>query len=298
MARSLTATLAPDNGAVAVSNLFPVLPGESVTYSATYGAGDTQRVKLEVSAHPPQWEVLESVVMDGAPDNFTGTYRNTGSNTVFLRFRNRETSGASTDESATVTITLNDGGSLITTKDSDLQVLSLEGAPTDAYTGDEAAGPGSILVDKTNARLYQNIGTKVDPVWREIGGQTGVRYLRTRKTIGEINAGVTLLAAIAGYKYKITGIKAIAIGGNAGAVTSVDVKGTQSTAAVVLFSFAQANLTRSAVLQPGTTGTTVLADGASFVANDANTAITAIKAGADITTATHVDFLIEYVIEA
>jgi hypothetical protein len=123
------------------------------------------------------------------------------------------------------------------------------------------------------------------------------RQLRSRQTIAAINAGATLLPAIPGYKYRMLDIKAIAVGGNVAAVTSVDVKGVQATSAVILALFAQASLTRSTVLRPGIAGTTVLADGASFASNDANTAITVIKAGSDITTATHVDFLLDYVIE-
>lgn len=121
--------------------------------------------------------------------------------------------------------------------------------------------------------------------------------LRARKTIAEINAGVTLLAALAGYQYRLTDAKAVAIGGAVTTVTTVDVKGTVAAGAVILVSFAQANLTQSTVLRAGATGATVLANGASFVTLDANTAVTVIKAGADITVATHVDFLLDYVIE-
>jgi hypothetical protein len=60
-----------------------------------------------------------------------------------------------------------------------------------------------------------------------------------------------------------------------------------------------AGLTRSTLLRIGTaTNGVILADGASFVANDANTAITIIKDGSDITTATHIDVLISFVVDA
>jgi hypothetical protein len=36
----------------------------------------------------------------------------------------------------------------------------------------------------------------------------------------------------------------------------------------------------------------------SFVANDANTAITIIKDGSDLATATHIDVLLSYVVDA
>jgi hypothetical protein len=122
--------------------------------------------------------------------------------------------------------------------------------------------------------------------------------LRARKTIAEINAGITLLPAVVGYRYRVTDAKAIAVGGAVTAVTTVDVKGTVAAGAVILVSFAQANLTQSTVVRAGATGGTVLANGASFVTLDANTAVTVIKAGSDITVATHVDIFLDYVIEA
>lgn len=126
-----------------------------------------------------------------------------------------------------------------------------------------------------------------------------VRVIRRRNTIAEVNAGVTLLSAPgASYKYRMVNCKAIAVGGAAGAVTTVDVLGTQSTSSVKLVAFAQASLTQSAVLTAGDSGAAVLADGASYVACDANTAITVNKTGSAVTTATHIDIIFEYVIEA
>lgn len=123
------------------------------------------------------------------------------------------------------------------------------------------------------------------------------RVLRTRATIAQINAGLTLLPAVEGMGYRIHDAAMIAVGGNVAAVTTIDIKGTQAASAVVLMAGAQANLTRSTVIRAGATGGTVLADGASFAPNDANTAITVIKAGSDITTATHVDILLTYTLE-
>lgn len=129
-----------------------------------------------------------------------------------------------------------------------------------------------------------------------IGGPCN--QLRARTTIANVNAGATLLPALPGYKYRIHDIAMIAIGGAVGAATTIDVLGTQSTSSVKLFAGAIANLTQSAVLRAGATGGTVLADGASFVACDVNTAITIGKTGSTATTATHVDVLLTYSIEA
>jgi hypothetical protein len=121
---------------------------------------------------------------------------------------------------------------------------------------------------------------------------------RLRATIAQVNAGIELLPAVAGYKYRMVDCQAVAVGGAAGAVTTVDVLATQAAAGVKLAAFAQAQLTRSTVLRPGITGCAVLADGASFVANDANTAVTVGKTGDAVTTATHIDISFTYVLEA
>jgi hypothetical protein len=124
-----------------------------------------------------------------------------------------------------------------------------------------------------------------------------VLNVRTRFTVAQVNAGATLLAAVAGIKYRMVNCAAIAIGGAAGAVTTVDILGTVSSPRK-LVAFAQANLTQSTYLQPGVTGAAVLADGASFTVNDANTAITISKTGDPVTTATHIDVIFSYVRES
>lgn len=127
-------------------------------------------------------------------------------------------------------------------------------------------------------------------------GRSIVYNKRQRFTIAEVNAGATLLPAVAGKSYRMVSCTAISVGGAAGAVTTVDVSGT-STTARKLVAFAQASLTQSAVLKDGDTGATVLADGASYTANDANTAITVGKTGSSITTATHIDINFSYTLE-
>jgi len=124
-------------------------------------------------------------------------------------------------------------------------------------------------------------------------GRSIVYNKRQRFTIAEINAGATLLPAVAGKSYRMVDCSAISVGGAAGAVTTVDVLGTLSTSRK-LVAFAQASLTQSTVLKDGGTGAAVLADGASYTANDANTAITVSKTGSNVTTATHIDVNISY----
>lgn len=120
--------------------------------------------------------------------------------------------------------------------------------------------------------------------------------VRKRFTIAEVNAGANLVPAVTGKSIRMVACKAISVGGAAGAVTTVDVLGTLSTSRK-LVAYAQANLTQSTVLVDGGTGGAVLADGASYTANDAGTAITVNKTGSNVTTATHIDVIFDYVLE-
>lgn len=115
--------------------------------------------------------------------------------------------------------------------------------------------------------------------------------------VATVNAGTTLLPAQAGYKYRMVSCKAIAVGGAAGAVTTVDILSTQATSSVKLVAFAQANLTQSTVLLDGGTGAAVLADGASYQPNDAGKAVTIGITGSSITTATFIDVILSYTLE-
>jgi hypothetical protein len=122
-----------------------------------------------------------------------------------------------------------------------------------------------------------------------------VQNVRRRFTIAEVNAGATLVAAVTGKSIRMVACKAVSVGGAAGAVTTVDVLGTATTERK-LVAFAQASLTQSTVLTDGGTGAAVLADGASYTANDAGTAVTVGKTGSNVTTATHIDVIFDYVL--
>jgi hypothetical protein len=137
----------------------------------------------------------------------------------------------------------------------------------------------------------------IDGANKRVMFNDNVKQLRTRFSAAQINAGATVLAAIPGYKYRLIDAAMIAIGGNAATVTSVDLTATLSTSRV-LFSALVAGLTRSTLLRAGAaTNGVILADGASFTANDANTAVTIIKNGADLATATHIDLLLTYTVD-
>lgn len=121
--------------------------------------------------------------------------------------------------------------------------------------------------------------------------------LRARFSIAQVNAGATILAAIAGFKFRMVSCTVISVGGAAGTVTTVDILATQAATGVKLVAYAQASLTRSTVLKDGGTGAAVLADGASYVANDVGTALTIGKTGSAVDTAVSVDVNLSYVIE-
>ena len=131
----------------------------------------------------------------------------------------------------------------------------------------------------------------------QYGNNSVVLCKRQRIPVADINAGVSVLPAITGKSYRIINVTAIAYGGAVGTVTTVDVLGTQSAGGVKLVAFGQVSLTQSTVLQMGESGAAVTADGASYAACDAATAITVGKTGGDADTATGVDFVITYVIE-
>ena len=128
-----------------------------------------------------------------------------------------------------------------------------------------------------------------------VAGRTLV--LRKRVTIAQVNAGATLIPALPGIKLRMIDEQIIAIGGAAGAVTTVDILATQAAAGVKLVAHAQVALTRSSLLRAGDANSAILADGASFMQNDVNTAITIGKTGAAVTTATNFDVQIEYQLE-
>lgn len=123
------------------------------------------------------------------------------------------------------------------------------------------------------------------------------RIQRTRVTLAQANAGFTLLPALPGVKWRLLDAKMIAIGGAAAGGTSLDLLGTKAGSASRPLVVLVAALTQSAVVRAGASNASVLADGASFTAHDANTAISVTKqsGGSALTTSTHFDIFLEYV---
>lgn len=153
---------------------------------------------------------------------------------------------------------------------------------------------GQFVKAKTSGQLVATVFLNSD------NSKSGdlVQTLRTRVTLAQLNAGLTLLPAVAGYKYRLIDATLIAIGGAATAATAVRITGVQSASTVALISAAVAALTQSTVVKPNTANVTVLADGASFNQNDAASIIAIDKTGSAMTTLTHVDVILTYELAA
>lgn len=122
--------------------------------------------------------------------------------------------------------------------------------------------------------------------------------VRTRFTTAQVNAGATLLTAVPGLRWRMQDCAMIAIGGGAATATSVDLQAVQSASTVSLVANAVAGLTQNTLLRAGATNSAILAGGLSFVANDANTAITIARVGSNLATATHIDVIATFVLES
>jgi hypothetical protein len=120
------------------------------------------------------------------------------------------------------------------------------------------------------------------------------RTLRTRVTLAQLNAGITLLPAVPGFIYSLIDAALIAVGGAATTGTSVNIIGTRAGSPVQLLAVAIAALTQSAVVRAGAANAVVLADGASFTPLDVNTGITCITVGSAMTVMTNIDVTLEY----
>lgn len=149
---------------------------------------------------------------------------------------------------------------------------------------------GLVKEAKTSGQLWVRVALNAEAL--EIGDK--VYHIRKRFTVAEVNAGATLLAAEANVKYRMVDAAMIAVGGAAATATTVDILATQGASSVKLVANAVAGLTQNTLLRAGATNSAILAAGASFVANDVNTAITVGKTGSDVATATHIDVLLSY----
>jgi hypothetical protein len=156
----------------------------------------------------------------------------------------------------------------------------------------------TVIVFCESSTSYKAIAVSDGGLVSGLGTGSGASVLRTRVATANVNAGATVLPAIPGMRYRLQDMAFIAIGGNAAGTTGVRLRGTQAASEVTLFDAKVAGLTQHTLLRAGTaTNGLILNAGASFVANDANTPITIVKDGNNLTTATHIDVLLTYAIE-
>jgi hypothetical protein len=174
------------------------------------------------------------------------------------------------------------------------------GASVFAAASGKIASSGSVFVGTAlEAATADNDVIEVLPGPNtDILANSGVvQHLRTRVTTAQVNAGHTLLAAVAGRSYRLVDASMISIGGAAGGATAVRIVGTQAASQVALVSNTVGALTQNTrVLAGVTTNSSILAAGASFVPNDANTAITIDRTVSNLTGSTDIDVLLSYVL--
>ncbi len=171
------------------------------------------------------------------------------------------------------------------------------GNPVYGAAGGKIAGSGTVFegVALETATADNDIIEVAENLWDVVGK---VLHLRQRVAVADVNAGLTLLAAMPGLRYRMVDVSLISIGGAAATATSVDIIATQSASNVNLLAAAVAGLTQNTLLRAGATNAAILAGGVSFVANDVNTGIRIGRTGSNVATATHIDVLLSYVIEA
>ncbi len=102
MGYTVASTLAPDTGEIKVSDVIVLEKGESASYSAVYGAGNTQLVSFQKN-NGSSWVTIASATMASSGDNFSGIYTNDTPGQTQVRFQSKQTA-TSTDESVTTTI--------------------------------------------------------------------------------------------------------------------------------------------------------------------------------------------------
>jgi hypothetical protein len=176
------------------------------------------------------------------------------------------------------------------------------GAPVFAAASGKIASSGTVFVGTALEAAGANndvIEVLRGPNTDILANSGVVQHLRTRVTTAQVNAGHTLLAAVADRRYRLVDASMISIGGAAGGATAVRIVGTQAASAVALVSNTVGALTQNTrVLAGVTTNSSILAAGASFVANDLNTAITIDRTVSNLTGSTDIDVLLSYTIEA
>lgn len=124
------------------------------------------------------------------------------------------------------------------------------------------------------------------------GSSSGVKELTVTATLAQINAGLEVIAAIAGKQITVTNFIERVLGNFA---TGTSVALQSDTTSVVVETTAEAGLTTGAVLVPGSANVTL---GAGFgAALPVGEGLKLVNNGANQTVGTSITFTIEYVVE-
>jgi len=118
-----------------------------------------------------------------------------------------------------------------------------------------------------------------------------------RHTLIELNAGITICAAIAGKKYKVTHYYFRVIGGAATAATDVRLQDSNSSPVVVV-TMAVAGLAEDDEIDSDDTIANITKGAGWMTALTAAKSLDVVKTGSAMTTMTHLDVIVEYQIVA
>jgi hypothetical protein len=141
-----------------------------------------------------------------------------------------------------------------------------------------------------NSAVYHRQGDG-NPTYE--GGGSGVFTVVGSATLAEVNAGKTVIEGVSGKQIKVVGGWLKSTGAFA-ALTAIEFQ--ESDGSPVIASYAQANLTNGAVfnMRNTITGQTM---GAGFMAAlTAGNGVKVTKTGSDGTTATQIDYAIDFVL--
>jgi len=165
------------------------------------------------------------------------------------------------------------------------------GASLDVESGGTLEIAGTAITS-TAAEL-----NKLDGTTANLTGVDPVVYCHTESvSIAEVNSGHELIAAVAGRTITVVDWSVTAVGGAAGAATSVDLQDDAGTP-VSVAAIAVAALTENTVVKPNSANVTDGAAAAGIgVGLTASKGLDIIKNGSDVTTATSFTVTIQYTI--
>lgn len=134
-----------------------------------------------------------------------------------------------------------------------------------------------------------------DSIYKDV-----VKSVRKRFTAAQVNAsgGTPVVEGIPGHKLRLVNATLVAVGGNSAGATHVELASKQGESAVKLVRVAVAGLADNAVTNMfAASNVTLLNAGASLASNNAGEPINITRVTNNLTGATHVDVILEYVVE-